>query len=102
VGELQGTTDRAELVVELPANAKLFVDDHLMSAKSERRTFSTPTLQPDQTYYYIVRAEIVRDGMTYSSSQRVILRPGDIMQASFSDRDFAALKPLEGQITAQR
>jgi uncharacterized protein (TIGR03000 family) len=102
VGELPGQTDKAQLVVELPAEAKLYVDDHLMNTASKRRVFNTPTLKPGQTYYYIVRAELSRNGQTYSSSRRVIIRPGEIIQASFSDLDLMAATPLKGQITAQR
>jgi len=102
VGELKDQSGRAQLIVELPANAKLYVDEHLMNAASQRRVFNTPVLQQGQTYYYIVRAEVDRDGMTYASTQRVIIRPGEIIQATFRDLGSVVLQPLDGQITAQR
>jgi len=102
VGELPGQTDRAQLVVEVPAEAKLYVDDHLMNTASKRRVFNTPTLQPGQTYFYVVRAELTRDGQIFSSSRQVIIRPGEIIQASFSDLDLMANTPLNGRVTAQR
>jgi uncharacterized protein (TIGR03000 family) len=95
-------TDRAQLVVQLPESAKLFVDDHLMSTTSERRVFNTPVLQQGQTYYYIVRAEMDRDGMTYSSSKRVIIRPGDVVQTSFTDVELTQIKAPDDRATAQR
>jgi uncharacterized protein (TIGR03000 family) len=101
VGELKDQS-KAQLIVELPASAKLYVDDHLMTSTSGRRVFNTPVLQQGQTYYYIVRAEVNRDGMTYSSSQRVVIRPGDIMQTNFRDLGAVALQPTEGRVTAQR
>jgi uncharacterized protein (TIGR03000 family) len=75
--------NQAHLVVELPANAKLYVDDHLMKSTSTRRTFVTPELQPGQTYFYVLRAEVDRDGKTVSQSKRVTVRAGQLVQASF-------------------
>jgi uncharacterized protein (TIGR03000 family) len=76
---------RARLIVDLPADAKLFVDDQPMKTASSRRVFRTPILEPGQAYYYILRAEIVRDGTTRTATKRVILRPGEEIEASFAD-----------------
>jgi uncharacterized protein (TIGR03000 family) len=76
---------RARLVVELPADAKLFVDEQRMKTTSSRRVFYTPVLEPDKTYSYLLRAEIVRDGKTRTASKRVIVRPGEEIEASFAD-----------------
>lgn len=82
--------NRARLIVQVPAGARLFIDEQQMKSTSERRTFVTPVLQPGRTYYYEVRAEIVRDGRTVSENQRVILRPGEIARASFANLGQAA------------
>jgi uncharacterized protein (TIGR03000 family) len=81
--EGNGDDTRARLIVQLPADAKLFIDGNLMKSTSEKRTFITPVLRPEQTYFYDLRAEVVRDGRTVASTQRVILRPGQAIQASF-------------------
>jgi uncharacterized protein (TIGR03000 family) len=81
----EGDETRARLIVQLPADAKLFIDGTLMKSTSEKRTFITPVLRPEQTYFYDLRAEVVRDGRTVARTQRVILRPGQAIQASFSD-----------------
>ena len=52
---------------------------------STRRTFNTPQLASGQAYYYIVRAEMVRDGKTVSASKRVIVKAGQEVKASFND-----------------
>jgi uncharacterized protein (TIGR03000 family) len=75
----------AKLIVEVPAEAKLYIDDRPMKTPSSRRTFTTPNLQPGQAYYYIVRAELVRDGKPFSQTKRVIVRPGEEVTASFRD-----------------
>jgi uncharacterized protein (TIGR03000 family) len=75
----------AQLLVELPADAKLYIDDQLMKTPSGKRTFNTPTLDLGQAYYYMVRAEVVRDGKTYSETKRVIIRIGATAQALFPE-----------------
>jgi uncharacterized protein (TIGR03000 family) len=77
------TPERAQLVVELPTGAKLFVDGNPMKSNATTRTFNTPPLEPGQAYFYMLRAEVVRDGQTISESQRVIVRAGETARASF-------------------
>jgi uncharacterized protein (TIGR03000 family) len=79
------TAGPAKLIVELPADAKLFVDDQLMKATSAIRTFNTPSLSPGQAYYYMLRAEVVRDGQPVQETKRVIVRAGQTVRASFPD-----------------
>ena len=76
---------RARVIVDVPADAKLFVDRQLMSMTSARRIFQTPELNEGQTYFYDLTAEVIRDGQTVTASQRVILRPGQAATASFAD-----------------
>jgi uncharacterized protein (TIGR03000 family) len=79
--------DRAKVVVQLPADAKLFVDDQPIKTTDARQQFSTPRLQPGQTYFYDVRAEAVRDGKTVVESKRVLVRPGQEVTVSFPKLD---------------
>jgi uncharacterized protein (TIGR03000 family) len=78
-------TSRAKLVVEVPTDAKLYIDDQLMKTTAARRVFNTPNLEPGQAYYYEVRAEVVRDGKTHSVTKRVIVRSGEEIRAQFPD-----------------
>lgn len=75
----------AKLVVELPESAKLFVDEHLMKTTAAVRSFNTPTLHQGQTYYYMLRAEVVRDGKTFEETRRILVRAGETVRASFPD-----------------
>jgi uncharacterized protein (TIGR03000 family) len=84
---------QARVIVELPADARLYVDDQLMKTTSARRVFSTPTLEKGQTYYYILRAEVMRDGKTQTDTRRVLVRAGQEIKASFSDLDGVASAP---------
>jgi uncharacterized protein (TIGR03000 family) len=75
----------ARVVVELPEDAKLFVDDQEMKTTSAKRVFRTPILEPGQTYYYILRAEVTRDGKSLSQTKRILVRAGADVQAALQD-----------------
>ena len=60
---------RAKLIVEVPAGAKLYIDDHAMTTPSQHRVYQTPTLEPGQTYYYEVRVETTHDGKALSPDE---------------------------------
>src|SRR5262249_60507541 len=59
----------AKLIVELPADAKLYIDDHLMKTASAKRLFNTPKLEAGETYYYILKGEIDTDGKKFSEKK---------------------------------
>ena len=82
-GGTKEISDRGRLVVELPTDAKLFIDDQPMKTQAARRVFQTPPLQPGQTYYYILRAELTRNGQTARETVRVLIRPGEEAHATF-------------------
>jgi uncharacterized protein (TIGR03000 family) len=81
----KGEVSRARLIVQVPADAKLYIDDQQMRTTSNRRVFNTPSLQRGETYYYILRAEVVRNGQTVSQTRRVLLRAGEVVNASFNE-----------------
>jgi uncharacterized protein (TIGR03000 family) len=85
---------KAKLIIEVPEDAKLYIDDQLMKTTSGKRSFNTPSLASGQTYYYIVRAEVVIDGKPYTESKRVLVRAGDEARASFPE--------LESQLALAR
>jgi uncharacterized protein (TIGR03000 family) len=76
-------TSRAKVVIDVPAQAKLYIDDQLMPDKAGKRVFVTPVLQAGQTYYYDVKLVVIRDGQEQAETTRVLLRSGDVVSASF-------------------
>jgi uncharacterized protein (TIGR03000 family) len=75
----------AKLIIDVPENAKVFVDDQPLPTPAGKRSFNTPPLQRGVAYYYIFRAEVVVDGKTESESKRVIVRAGETAQLAFSE-----------------
>jgi uncharacterized protein (TIGR03000 family) len=84
-GAEETALNRARLIVELPANARLFIDDQPTSSMAAQRTFLTPPLDPNKSYVYSVRAELVRDGQTISETKEVGVTAGGVSQLSFND-----------------
>jgi len=80
----QGNATRARVTVTLPARAKLYVDGRPVQVSSSTRTFTTPRLDSDRTYYYEVRAEVLRDGVPYTEKKRVLVRAGADVRVSFA------------------
>ena len=66
----------ATIVVTLPADAKLTIDGAATRSISNVRTFVTPTLDVGMEFSYTLKAEVVRDGQTFSTEQRVTVRAG--------------------------
>jgi uncharacterized protein (TIGR03000 family) len=73
------------MIVELPAGARLYVDDQLVSTTSTRPVFSTPELDQGKTYYYMIRVELQRDSQMYSDTKRIVLQTGQEVVQSFVD-----------------
>jgi uncharacterized protein (TIGR03000 family) len=76
---------QAKLIIDLPADAKLYIDNQLMKTTSERRTFNTPNLDRGQLYYYVLRAEVVHNGKVHSETKRVIVQAGEETRTTFAE-----------------
>lgn len=75
----------AHINVRLPADGRLLVDDVLCPRPGPGVSFDTPALEPGRTYQYSVKAEVVRDGRTYTKSRRVTFGAGRTVSLDFSD-----------------
>ena len=67
----------ATIVVSLPAEAKLLIDDAATMSASNLRVFASPSLEPGKDFYYTLKGELVRDGRTLTTSQLVKVRAGE-------------------------
>jgi uncharacterized protein (TIGR03000 family) len=77
----------ATIVVTLPAEAKLSIDDYATNSTSERRTFVSPALEPGKNYVYTLRAEVTRDSKPVSVTREARVRAGETTTVSI---DFPA------------
>ncbi len=80
-----GSPAKARMIVQVPPDAKLYLDDRLMKSNSAKRVFATPTLARGEQYFYDVRAEVTRDGKTNIATKRVFVRAGDEVTVNFPD-----------------
>ena len=61
----------------LPADAKLTVDGRPTVSTSESRVFESPSLSPGETFYYVLKATVVRRGKTEAVMKKVAVRAGE-------------------------
>ncbi len=66
----------ATIVVDLPADAKLRIDNDATSSTGASRVFQSPTLNPGKEYQYTLTAEVVRDGKPVKAEQVVTVKAG--------------------------
>jgi uncharacterized protein (TIGR03000 family) len=75
----------AKLLIELPANAKLFIDDKPVKTALGVQLFDIPALEPDKDYFYMVRIEMMRDGQPLSQTRRILVRAGQVTRTEFKE-----------------
>ena len=82
----------ATVVVNLPADAALYVDGVKANLSSETRTFQTPGLTEGKDFYYTVKVEAVRNGETVTEEKRVVVRGGETARVTFGELTVKAPK----------
>jgi uncharacterized protein (TIGR03000 family) len=88
--------NQATVVVNLPADASLYVDGYQI----QQRTFVTPALEPGWDYSYTVEARATRNGQTVSASKKVYVRAGQTTQVSI-DLQSAATARVEATVRSR-
>jgi uncharacterized protein (TIGR03000 family) len=77
--------NQARVIVHLPKEARLFVNDVPCPLTSDVRSFDSPPLKSTRSYSYILRAEVDRDGKVVTQTQRVRLVAGQDSTVHFGD-----------------
>jgi uncharacterized protein (TIGR03000 family) len=102
-GTLRGTDDGkkggksamvpapATIVVDLPEDARLLVDDAATTSTSARRVFISPELNPGREYNYTLKAEFVRNGKTVTLTKVVPVSAGNESKVSFEAENVAGV-----------
>jgi uncharacterized protein (TIGR03000 family) len=68
----------ATILVDLPAEAKLRIDNEATTSTGGSRLFQTPALNPGKEYHYTLTAEVVRDGKPIKAEKVVTVKAGQI------------------------
>lgn len=76
---------KATVVVKVPANAKVYIDDNLMHSTSAERTFTSPALETGQSYYYTIRVVTEKDGKEVADVRQVTVRGGEVSRLDFDN-----------------
>jgi uncharacterized protein (TIGR03000 family) len=79
-----GLEENARLMIEVPSNAKVYVDGSLTKSGSEVRQFYTPALERGQSYFYDVKVEVEKDGKLLTANKRIYVKAGDVIRASLN------------------
>ncbi|MBI3840251.1 MAG: TIGR03000 domain-containing protein [Planctomycetia bacterium] len=74
----------ALLSVKVPADAKVFVNDHETSSTGTDREYISRDLQNGARYNYEVRAEFTRDGQSVSETRSIQLTAGQTASVDFT------------------
>jgi uncharacterized protein (TIGR03000 family) len=72
----------ATIIVSLPANATLTIDDAATASTASPRVFTSPVLPAGRDFHYTLKAQIVRDGKTVVVSKEVTVRAGQTTRAT--------------------
>jgi uncharacterized protein (TIGR03000 family) len=72
----------ALIVVDLPPDATLKVDDTLTKSTTSNRVFMTPPLESGRIYQYTLTAEVMRDGVQQTVTRQVTVRAGEETRVS--------------------
>jgi uncharacterized protein (TIGR03000 family) len=65
----------------------LFIDGKPFAVSDGFGTFTTPDLESDKTYSYLLKVEMEQNGTKVVDTKKVILKSGDRITASFIDAD---------------
>jgi uncharacterized protein (TIGR03000 family) len=76
--------NRARVVVTLPADARLWVDQVACPIEGAVRSFDTPELAAGQRYAYTLRVEVERNGQRLQDSRRIPLVAGERVEVDFT------------------
>jgi len=89
----------ARLFVQLPAEAKFYVDGTLTKGEGTSRSYHTPELPLGKTFFYDLKAEVTVEGKLVVETKRVLVRGGEDVTETFP-KLFAAAKGSSKEPTA--
>jgi uncharacterized protein (TIGR03000 family) len=82
----------ANIVVSLPVNATLTINDQPTNSTSETRVFVTPTLDEGKDFVYTLKAQVEQDGKVTTLSKDITVRAGQEVNVNFEAPTTVAAK----------
>jgi len=79
----------ATILVSVPENAKLTIDDAATAATAAQRVFVTPALVPGKSYHYTMKVEYVKEGKPVVITKKVDVTAGNETNVSFIEETVA-------------
>ena len=68
--------NQAQVIVRVPADAKLFAEGQATTLTGAERTFLTPDLQDGRTYSYTLKVEFKDEGEDKTATKQIVVRGG--------------------------
>jgi uncharacterized protein (TIGR03000 family) len=78
------SADRAQLILNVPADAVVYLSNQRMTLEGTTREFTVPGLTAGMEYRYPVRVEVVRDGQTLTANADQQLQAGQRLNLAFN------------------
>ncbi len=87
--DLEGTpptSSRVALItLDVPRDARLFVDGKAFTLLANQRTFTTPALEQGKKQYYELKAQVVRGGEVRTETHKVYVETGKHLRVEFKE-----------------
>lgn len=83
--------------IQLPKDARLYVQDVFCPLTGELRTFDTPPLQPGRRYAYMLTVEITHKGETVRVKRQIVVEADRTSSVDFGDRNAILIEAGKGQ-----
>ncbi len=74
----EASESEATIVVSLPEDATLTIDNEPTTSTSANRVFVSPTLESGKEYQYTLKAQVVREGKTQTTTRQVTVQAGQV------------------------
>ena len=87
----QPSANEAEVIVRVPANAKLFANGQPTQLTGTERVFRTPSLTPGRDFSYVIQVEYASQGETKTAKKEITVRANYRTTVDFTERATSAV-----------
>lgn len=84
---LEPIDQRTVISLQMPAGARLAVNDQDIPVRTATPAFITPPLEPGKDYSYDFKVTTTEDGKTVTRTKRVTVRAGGLVRLNYEDME---------------